>query len=405
MEFDIEKRTIFVTIHGSHAYGMANEESDVDIRGVAIPTKPYFYGFYRQFNQFEGEFLRDYSIDGKTFIERIEGVVGREVPKDEKIDSVIYDIRKFLKLAAECNPNIIEVLFTDKKFHLLTTPCFEKLIEYRDLFLSTKAKFRFCGYAFSQLKRIKTHRSWLLNPPKKKPMRDDFGLLERSLVSRDHRKAAESLIKKKVEEWILLPDELPKEVLESVRTNTINALSDMWEGLIADCYVKSNSGFEKLQLPLNNFDEFDINVLSNAAGRFLGYSTNFLELLDKERRYKSALKYYNQYQGWKKNRNPARAAMEAKFGYDGKHASHLVRLLRMAEEILVNGKVYVCRPDAEELLSIRKGAWSFDDLLEWANNQQKKLDTIYEEKLSPLPRTPDYQKIDKLCMEIVELVI
>jgi len=405
MEFNIEDRIIFMTMHGSHAYGMSGAGSDVDVKGIAIPTRPYFHGFFRRFDQFEGQFPRGYDVGGQTFIEKIEEIVGRKVPDDEKIDSTVYDIRKFLKLASECNPNIIEVLFTDEKLHLITSPVFEKLTENRDLFLSTKAKFRFCGYAFSQLKRIKTHRSWLLNPPKTKPIREDFGLPERSLVSRDHREAAEGLIRKKVEEWVLLPDELPREVLESVRRNTITALSDMWEGLVADCYTKVGNSFEKIRLPLDDFGELEINALSNAAGRFLGYSTNFLELLDKERRYKGSLKYFNQYQEWKRNRNPARAAMEAKFGYDGKHASHLVRLLRMAEEILTDGKVLVCRPDAGELLSIRKGAWEFDELLEWAENQQNRLNRIYNENLSPLPRTPDYQKIDDLCMEIVELSI
>jgi len=423
MEFKIEDHTIFVTLHGSHAYGMSGPESDVDIKGVAVPPKSYFHGFFNRFEQYEGQFPRDFrgqdgfisrsvspqppllSWKNKTFIERIEDTVGRSIPPDEQIDSTIYDIRKFFKLAADCNPNIIEVLFTDEAHHLVSSEHWKRILEKRDLFLSTKAKFRFCGYAFSQLKRIKTHRAWLLNPPKTKPTRADFGLPERSLLSRDHREAAEGLIKKKVEEWILLPDELPREVLESVRRNTASALKEMWEGLAADCYVRDGESYKPIIPPLDDFNDFNVSELSNAAGRVLGYNTNFLELLDKERRYKGALKYYKQYQEWKANRNPARAAMEAQFGYDGKHASHLVRLLRMAEEILSKGVVNVHRHDAEELLSIRKGAWEFDELLEWADKQQEKLNKIYDEKLSPLPRTPDYHKINQLCMEVVEKVI
>jgi len=409
MEFKIEDHTIFITLHGSHAYGMSGPGSDVDVKGVAIPPRSYFYSFFRNFEQFEGQFPRDYKVGkwwsqnpDKTFLERVEEAVGRSVPNNEQIDSTIYDIRKFFKLATDCNPNIIEVLFTDEKHHLLTSHLWRMILDHRNLFLSTKAKFRFCGYAFSQLKRIKTHRAWLLNPPKDKPTRGDFGLPEHSLLSRDHREAAEGLIRKKVEEWILIPDELPREVLESVRLNTMNALREMWEGLASNCYRLVDGHYEPLSIPIDEMDDYDINELSNAAGRFLGYNTNFLELLDRERRYKGALKYYNQYQEWKANRNPARAAMEANFGYDGKHASHLVRLLRMAEEILLTGDVNVNRNDAEELLSIRTGAWQFDDLLEWADRQQKKLDKIYEDKISPLPKTPDYHKIDELCMEVVE---
>src|ERR1039458_5020213 len=35
----------------------------------------------------------------------------------------------------------------------------------------------------------------------------------------------------------------------------------------------------------------------------------------------------DQYNGWKAQRNPKRAELEAKFGYDTKHAMHLVRLM------------------------------------------------------------------------------
>lgn len=37
MEFDIAHHTILLVISGSHAYGMARPESDIDVRGVAIP--------------------------------------------------------------------------------------------------------------------------------------------------------------------------------------------------------------------------------------------------------------------------------------------------------------------------------------------------------------------------------
>jgi predicted nucleotidyltransferase len=405
MNFDITKHTIFLTLHGSHAYGMAREESDVDIKGIAIPPSEYFLGFRSRFDQYEGVYPRDAVIGNSTFEKIVSNMVKREVPHDEKIDSCIYDIKKFCHLAANCNPNIIEVLFTDPKCFIVCTELGEMLLDNRDLFLSTSAKFRFSGYSFSQLKRIKTHRSYLLNPIKNKPTRKDFNLPDRSLVSGDQRRGAEALIRKKINEWILLPDEMPREQLESVRKNTSLALLNMWEALTSDCYVaKETDGeifLDLLEPPLNKFGDFDPEKLAHAAGVSLGYDTNFLEVLDRERNYRSALKQFNQYQEWKKCRNPARAEMEAKFGFDGKHGSHLVRLLKMAKEILMEGKVIVCRPDAEELLSIRRGEWSYDQLIEWAENMQTELDEFYESGKSPLPRTPDYNKIDKLCQDLV----
>jgi hypothetical protein len=173
----------------------------------------------------------------------------------------------------------------------------------------------------------------------------------------------------------------------------------MWESLVG--LSQEFEQIDSVPYPVSD-GEFNTNTLSNAAGKKLGYDTNFLALLDSERKYRAALRYYKQYQEWKKNRNPIRATMEAKFGFDGKHASHLVRLLRMAEEILTQGKVIVCRPDADELLAIRNGAWKFDDLIQWAADQQEKLDKFYESGASPLPKVPNYNKIDKLCEELVE---
>lgn len=69
-----------------------------------------------------------------------------------------------------------------------------------------------------------------------------------------------------------------------------------------------------------------------------------------------------------------------------KHALHLVRLMRMAEEILSEGKVLVKRPDAQELLAIRNGAWSLESLLAWAEEKDNYIrNTLY--KNTHLPKT------------------
>ncbi len=78
----LQSRTVLLVRHGSHAYGLATETSDLDIKGVAIPPADYFLGFLKRFEQAESK----------------------------QPDMSIYDIRKFFQLACDCNPNIIEVL-------------------------------------------------------------------------------------------------------------------------------------------------------------------------------------------------------------------------------------------------------------------------------------------------------
>ena len=92
----IEDGTVLLVRHGSHAYGTNTETSDEDFKGVAIPTKEYFFGYTHKFEQAE--------------------------LKAPDPDAVIYDIRKFFNLAASCNPNIIEVLHTDPADHFIVTP-------------------------------------------------------------------------------------------------------------------------------------------------------------------------------------------------------------------------------------------------------------------------------------------
>lgn len=198
MEDFVIKNTIYKTVVGSTAYGLNTKDSDIDVKGICIKPKEYYFGL-KVFNQ-------------------------QEFGKDE----VIYSIQKFFKLARDCNPNIIEMLYVDPKHILVNTKYGELLRENRDLFLSTKAKFTFAGYAFAQLKRIKNHRK-----------------------------------------WIMFKAERPKE-----------------EDYFVD-KVKWDSKGNSIQYKKFREHEFDV-----------------------------ALKKYNQYLDWKKNRDPSRATLEEKYGYD-----------------------------------------------------------------------------------------
>lgn len=356
---DLRRFSIYVTKHGSHAYGLNTPSSDLDIKGVFVAPRPYYLGFQARVEQIE---------------------------EREPNDLVIYEIRKFFALAADCNPNIIEVLHTDESDILWPevhgpSSIVEELRAHANDFVSTKAKHTFSGYAMSQLKRIRAHYRWLKDPPKAPPTRAEFGLPEFTAISRDQLQAAESLVKKKIDSWMPLMDDLSDA--------TKIALSGQLDDFLVE--LAENAGAIDKQ-----------HFLEQAASRAIGYDENFLMLLDKERRYAGAKHEWDQFQRWKKERNEKRAALEAAHGYDTKHAMHLVRLMRMGEEILTTGKVIVKRPDREELLAIRAGAWKYDDLIAWATAQDAKLSEIYTSGKSPLPKQPDRVKLDQLCMSLVE---
>lgn len=309
MNFDIEKHTIYLTKAGSHSYGTSVPGSDLDFKGVAIPPRRYVMGFAKTFEQHEA----------KT----------RGVPGEDDKDIVIYGLQKFMRLAAGCNPNIIEALYVDHEDIVGMSDEGFLLRRNRDLFVSKKAEETFSGYALGQLHRIKTHRKWLLEPPKAAPTREEFGLAPNMKITPDMMGA-----------------------------------------------------FDKLE----------------AAGTPV--SSNVMQLVQNEKRYKSASEHWNQYMHWVKSRNPERAELEARSGYDTKHAMHLVRLMRMCEEILVTGYVLVRRPDAKELLAIRNGAWSYDTLVAWADAQHAKIKELA--KTSTLREEPPYGVLDELCVQLLE---
>ena len=119
-----------------------------------------------------------------------------------------------------------------------------------------------------------------------------------------------------------------------------------------------------------------------------------------EKEYRKAVRDYQNYLKWRKNRNPVRKEIEDAYGYDCKHAMHLVRLMKMAVEILTEGYVYVLRPDRGFLKQVRDGHFDYDELVEWAEEQDKKIDDAYIH--SALPHKPDVEKINNLLIEMTE---
>jgi len=95
-----------------------------------------------------------------------------------------------------------------------------------------------------------------------------------------------------------------------------------------------------------------------------------------------------------------RKALVDKYGYDCKNASHLVRLLEMGIEIMTEGKIYVERPNAQKLLSIKNGEWS----LEQVKKEAHRLFEIAHETYikSTLPNEPDYGKVEALLIDILK---
>lgn len=115
---------------GSHAYGLATADSDVDRMSVALAPSEEFLGFHPP------------TASSGTRVQH------------EPEDHVIHELGKYLTLALKSNPSILELLWLPQ--YELITPVGEDLVRMRDLFPSRElVKSTYLGYAFQQFTRLK----------------------------------------------------------------------------------------------------------------------------------------------------------------------------------------------------------------------------------------------------------
>lgn len=362
------KQPSFITVAGSRAYGLNTETSDLDIVGFVAPPKEVLNNIFQGFDEWSNKLEVN-----NQFAHLVN-------PLNPKIESKIYSLKKFFQLAAECNPNIIELLWVDEADILFADKIGEKVLQNRELFLSSQAKFRFLGYSFAQFQKIERHRKWLLKGEIAEPKRVDYGLREQEpkFMGEIYR-----VVKNQVEEWNFHDYPLDTEQRQELKEK-------IW-GLV---YQINNT-----QINWGNWPEIHEGAALGKLFEDLELTAEVQEYINKEIQYKNAHKEYSSWLNWKKNRNVERKGMETKSGYDLKMAMHLIRLGRVGLEILQTGKIQTKRPDRDELLEIKRGDWPYEKVME----EFKKLDSLMEiaYKETKLPRTVDKDKINELYWSLI----
>ncbi len=116
---------IYLTVSGSRGYGTNIENSDTDLRGVLIEDRKYLFGL-NKFEQFE----------------------------DLPTDTVIYGLKKYVRLCSDANPNALELLGTSQECIVLMSDKGKLLRSNANLFLSKKVIGSFGNYATAQLRRL-----------------------------------------------------------------------------------------------------------------------------------------------------------------------------------------------------------------------------------------------------------
>lgn len=123
---DLFERVIYKCVIGSRAFGLAEEQSDTDYRGIYLPPAEVHWSLYGIPEQLDCH----------------------------ETQETYWELQKFLILALKANPNVLECLYTPLVEK--TTPLGEELLAMRSMFLSRLVYQTYNGYVMSQFKKMQS---------------------------------------------------------------------------------------------------------------------------------------------------------------------------------------------------------------------------------------------------------
>ena len=372
-------RPLYLVVRGSHAYGTNVPTSDTDYAGVFIQS-----------------------------LDDILGLKYKEQVNDDSNDTVIYELRRFLSLLGTNNPTVLELLNTPEDCVIYKDPAFDFILENREKFITKLCANSFGGYAKQQISKAKGQnkkQNWEKDKVTRKDVLDfvyvvegeksipwrvwneDFNYEEKfiGVVNVPNARDVYAVYFDKVAR-----DMFSETVSESTRSLLIKLKKELGQpmGFGYKGLVKSGEGLnvaESNQLRLSSIpkgEEPICNIIYNKDG------------------YSQHCKDYHSYQEWLENKNDARWVDVKSHGQkiDGKNMMHCKRLMGMAREIAEGKGIIVRRPDAEYLISIRKGEVDLQTLIDDVENEIKEIDRLFNE--SGLPDNVDMEFIHNLIVKI-----
>lgn len=129
----IEHKILEIRV-GSHLFGTSTPESDIDLYGLFMPFDEIIYGSYQ--------------CEEVKFDVQAKDETGRNTK--DAVDHTLCEYRKFIKLAMQNNPNIMNSLFVNKENILFINEFGQNLLDKAELFPHKGCFDRFIKYADSQ---------------------------------------------------------------------------------------------------------------------------------------------------------------------------------------------------------------------------------------------------------------
>ena len=434
--------------------------SDHDWRGVFIANPDTKLGLTGKIEEIEIKKDKDGNLTDamKALIDQLNEKL--DMHMDYETDLTLYEIKKFVTLALENNPNIYDIIFADDDAIQYINKKGRKLLDNKDIFMSAKTKFTFSGYANSQLNRILGHHKWVTKYPKTgivlnalnqayiandidyNFITDHFGGDVSTFVTGISQQDANKLGKVESMSWSEFKDlysdgsdeTLDKDewdyyrkpqlidyiTAKSLKAHKFDLDSDVgsittFEGH-SNWHMVSLRAFLMTKASFRTISKTQYNIFTPDSDTFKGgifgrngdlKSSDTAEVGEfvcqisiDELNYKKDLDNIGKLWDWRCHRNEKRSVLEEHFGYDTKHASHLFRLLIGARNILTTGE-YHPRLTGDNLVLI-KSILNGEKSYEWIIAESAKIDKSLEEmyKTTSLPRTPNHKKTNELLLKL-----
>lgn len=365
---------LFEYIGGSIAYGTNLPESDKDLRGCFCLPRSQYLGLSKPVNGISDE---------------------RETEGKKKNDDQFYTFSRIFKLLKGSNPNCLEALWIPSDCVISSSPEFEKVIANRHLFISKECIASHCGYAKAQCDRARGKNKKVNNPQKKTPpVKEDFCRIipcipDAALWTHpdmpSNRLPFRQLPLKDMP-WIDLKD------------YHIAAVEHMQNAYRLYCYYGEPSC--KGVFRGDGMLVCESIPIEDEHPRFSG-----ILLYDKSE-YERALKDWQSYHEWIKNRNVHRWVDQegGKLQFDSKSMAHCMRLMMSALNVVKNGEplVRLSGKNLDEVMAIRTGKRTdYNSIIKDVDDKLAELRSF--EKASTIPDTVDHNKIEALYGEVSEM--
>lgn len=338
-------KIIFKGICGSTAYGLSTPQSDIDYRAVYIQP--------------------DEDILSNKYIPQINVTP----------DYTAYEIRRFLELVENANPNAIELLFLDEEFILESSEQWSFLQSIAGEFITKKAYGTFAGYAKTQLKKA-TSTNKKYNWDKERTERKTIIDFAKVVCKEDG--LVYSLI-----EWLKGREFTP----EQVGLVKLDGFRDSFRLYVDEIkWVSDNHRFSEIQETRNykGFGNGNEPLLSQIE-KYMQDQWKGIVYWNREA-YSTHCSNYKEYEKWLLNRNEDRVATNKEHGQslDSKNIMHLYRLMLTARDIVLKKTVVVNRSeDRDKLLAIKRGELDLKEIISESEDILKATEKLFIE--SDLP--------------------